>query len=149
MIDKLILDELKMYGTTDSNLDKVASLFPQLLGNLICSVSVTLHPCYIFTLKFERDLYLQFTMNLGNAIRSNEFDMLDNIILDFIGTYHYYYPPYKVIIDLNPIEVKKFTELCNGFKGQTWNDILSPLIDGIYNILITATANGEKLRLGT
>ena len=148
MINKDLVFGLKGHRTTDATLDKVASSFPLVFGNLLRLMSVILPPCYVFNFMFERDKFMAFILTLGNAIHFNQFDFIDNIILEFLSSYNYIIPPYKVIIDLDPKEVDKFTVLCNGFKGKEWNDILSPLVDGIYDLLNTATANGQKINLG-
>lgn len=148
MINKKIFEGLKGYQTTEETLSGVAQSFPMIFGHLLRMMHVMLHPCYVFNFMFERGQFIQFMSNLGNAIQSHNFDYIDNIIIEFLSSYNYVIPPYKVIIDLDPNSVQRFTDLCNNFKGKKWNDILSPLVDGIVDLLENATAAGKKIDLG-
>src|SRR5271157_5705076 len=139
MINRNLLNGLKGFTTQDDNLSYIADAFPKILGNFLRLMHTSVKLVYVFSLNFDRNKFMEFMINLGNAIQNNEFDYIDNIIIDLLSTYHYIYPPYKVIIDLDPLSTERFTVLCNGFKGKKWNDILSPLVDGIGDLLEAVT----------
>lgn len=148
MINKNLIDGLKVYKTRDDNIDTISKIFPMMFGNLLTMMVVKFPNGTVMNMVFDRDKLDSFFENFRNAIYYNEFDYIDNVILDFLHGYNFKSPPYMVTIDFSDEEIINFTNTCNNFKEKHWNDILDDLVDAIYNLLCSATANNTPITLG-
>jgi hypothetical protein len=148
MINKKLFNGLKNYYINDDNIESIAQAFPLVLGNLLRMMNVQVPPRSTVNLLFDRDKFLEFINNFGYAILNEDFDLFDNLIIEFISTYHYVILPYKYIIDLDEEQKIIFINLCNSFKGKKWNDILDIFVDGLYDLLSLSTVNGAEITLG-
>lgn len=140
MINKKVIDNLKLYKSTEENIVPISKIFPILFGNILRLSYVYFKPDTKVTLIYNQIEFLKFQTKLGYAILMHEYDNLDNIVLEFLDTYHYGFPPdYMFHISFNQEIRQKFIGVCNTFKGKTWNEIIDSFIDSFYELLSTAT----------
>jgi len=150
MVKKEILNSLKPFKTSSMGKAHVAEAFPSLLANVCRSMGVL--DMYGITRPVIHDWgkLMEFKVNLSTAIYSNNFDTLDNIIIEFFKTYNY-----KIVtplgqlvmfkVDFTDESEKKFELICNDFKGKEWDEILESFIDALYDFLSSATIHGDSL----
>ena len=148
MLKKEFINPLKAYKMKYMGKDTVINTIPMLIANCcrhsyVINVKGSTQPlCYDWTKLME------FRNNLSIAIAFENYDLLDNIILEFFKTYNY-----KVILNnlqymIFTIEFPKesedeFVETCNNFKGKQWDDILENLIEALYKFLNSGTVHGQ------
>jgi len=92
---------------------------------------------------------VEFKVNLSTAIYMDNYDTLDNIIIEFFKTYNY-----KIItptgqfvmfkVDFTDESEKRFESICNNFKGKDWDSIIDDFIDALYIFLSSATVHGDS-----
>ncbi len=83
---------------------------------------------------------VEFKINLSNSIYLNNYDLLDNIIIEFFTTYNYktFTPKGQYVmfhVDFPKESIDVFTNICNSFKGQEWDNILYLFLDSLYIFL--------------
>ena len=87
---------------------------------------------------YESNELLSFTNRLGVAISQDKYDTLPEIIFTFLSLSTYWTPICKASkLTFTPDVTSKFYGICNSFIGKSWDDVLDPLIDALYE-LITA-----------
>ena len=139
MINKKTIDNLKLYKATEENVIAISKIFPILFGNLLRLSYVYFKPTVKVSLIHDQMEFIKFQTKLGYAILMHEYDNLDNIVLEFLDTYHYGFPPtYIFHIEFNQEIRQNFINICNTFKGKTWNEIIDPFIDSFYELISTA-----------
>lgn len=149
MINKSLLDGLKVYKTNSEDTGGIAIVFPLVLGNILRLITITLPPCYVKNLTYDVNKFMEFQLCMGNAIRNHDFDVLDNIILEFFKSYHFMLPPHKFCLEFPQKVEETFITTCNNFKGKKWNDILGLFMESLYELLLHGTVNGIPINLGT
>jgi len=147
MINKKIFDSLKTYKS-HTDLNEIAKSFPQIFVNFLCLLSITIPPCMIFNIRYTADALFKFQMNFGNAIATGNFDLLDNVLLELLSSYYCGFPPYEFRIEFCESSRDRFIELCNSFKGKSWDEICDPFIDSVYELLSSCTVSGYPINLG-
>ena len=150
MIAKVFIDSLKTYKEPLYTKDKIASDFPFALANCCRSMKITNILGQPQGLLYDWTRLREFQVNLGIAIESEQYDYLDNIILEFFSEYNYKIitPDGKFVmfkIAFNEDAKNKFVDICNAFKGKEWNNILDDFLDSLYVFLNTITIHGENL----
>ncbi len=150
MLPEGFLNSLKAYKFSVMGRDAVITSFPELLANVCRMMKVT----NVFGLPqaicYDWGKLLEFKINFSNAIAFENFDMLDNIILEFFSSYHYNIitPDGSLVmfkVDFPEDETQKFVNTCNAFKGREWDDILPEFLDALYSYTSKATIHGDDL----
>lgn len=148
MIKKELINALKPFKVSTMGKDHVSRVFPELLANACRSMGVV--DCYGATHPVLQDWgkLVEFKVNLSTAIYTDNYDTLDNIIIDFFNTYNY-----KIVLPTGkfvmfkvefPQESKDlFESRCNQFKNCEWDEILNDFIDYLYEFLSSATIHGD------
>jgi len=140
MVNKVIINNLKLYKSTEENIISISKIFPILFGNILRLSYVYFKPTVKVTLIYDQMEFLKFQTKFSYAILMHMYDNLDNIILEFLDTYHYGFPPDHIFhIEFNQEIRQKFIDTCNSFKGKTWNEIIDLFIDSFYELVSTAT----------
>ena len=135
MINKETFNNLKCYRiNSEEETSQFAQIFPIFLGNFFRLIHIKVLPIGVACLYYDPVKFLSFQTKLSYAILLHKYDDLDNIVLEFLdnyfcGTSH---------IDLVEEERIKFINICNGFVGKHWNDILDSFVDALYDLLSTA-----------
>ena len=129
----------------------VAETFPELLAQCLQMIKVINLYGEEQVLSYDWQKLVQFKVNMGNAVYTETYNSLDNILIDFLSTYHYkkVTPAGSLVMfSINFLEEEKniFIEKCESFKGKKWDNIVNDLIDAIYNLFNSATIHGNKLR---
>ena len=141
---------LKNYKKEKNGRNIVIESFPRTLMTLLCSSHIINIYGEPHPIGYDGIKSFEFITRMSDAIAHDNFDLLDDIIIDFVKTYHYTIltPEYKMIMfPVNfPEDAEKiFREICNSFKGKQWNDVLSEFIDALYTFTDTATIHGDTL----
>lgn len=145
-VDKIMLDQLKAYK--DDDIYKKSLLFPSYYIGSLESFILRFSNGGVVVLKIFPEKRKEFISKMSDTIQKNEFDYLDNIVLEIISNLHFVTHFGNIIINIDEEQKKKFIKTCNDFKGKEWNDILSPFIDTTYELLCKCTIQGGQLLLG-
>jgi len=149
MLKKEFINPLKAYKIKYMGRGAIINIFPLLLANCcrqsyIINIKGSTQPlCYDWTKLME------FKNNLSIVIANENYDLLDNIILEFFKTYNYKILTKQSSYLLFKIEFPKdaednFIETCNNFKDKQWDDILDDFLEALYIFLNTGTVHGQK-----
>lgn len=128
----------------------VAEVFPNMLTQWLTMIKVVNIYGLEQQLSYDWKKQVQFKLNLGHAIYNENYDKIDDIILEFMNTYHYKILTPKKELVLFPVVFKEeakneFINKCNSFKGKEWDNIVSDLIDSIYSLFESATVHKNRL----
>lgn len=141
-----ILQGIKGYRTISYPLETIASVVPQFIADLFRTFFIedsAGRPNYI---GYDWGRLMEFQINMGNMIKQGKFTYLDNVVLQFLNGYGCLVFPYKHNVKFAEQEVEKFTKLCNSFVNLTWDDIVDPFIDAIYDLFSTAKINNQAIK---
>ena len=139
MINKNSIMNLKAYKITNNTDSLIAKIFPSLLGNFFKLFYIDVTVGNILALSFPIDKFLQFQTKFGYAILMQKYDNFDNIILEFVDEIFVGVPPYIINkIEFGTEERQKFINICNGFVGKHWNDILEPFLEAYFILFSSA-----------
>ena len=148
MIKPELITALKAFRFSTMGRDHIAKVFPELLANSCRTMAIV----DIFGNKkeviFNWGKLMEYKINFSSAIYSNNYDMLDNILIEFFKSYNYkiIVPPGKLVmfhIDFPDEAIQKFENTCNAFKGKQWDDIIDTFLDSFYEFVSTATVHGD------
>lgn len=149
MLEKTIANSLKAFKFSVMGRKSVAGAFPTLIANCCKSMKIINIYGQYQAIHYDWNKLLIFEMNLGTAIYNNNFDTLDNIIIEFFHCYHYQTvtPDGQFVmfeVDFPDEAIKKFETICNKFKGKEWDDILDKFIDAFFEFVNLATVHKEE-----
>jgi hypothetical protein len=147
MINKQLLDRFKIYKFNGINNDYIIESFPPLFANLLTMMQYRFPTGHGISFRFEKKVYDTFVSDLRFAIINKKYDDFDNIILSLLHNYNFRYKEYLITLDFCELEMENFINICNSFKGKTWNMFLDTFIDAFYQLLCTAKANGTEIYL--
>ena len=82
---------------------------------------------------------------LGNAIINNDFDTLDDIIINFFKSYYCITQIGKLFIEFEKEKIDKFIEICNSFKGKQWDDIVITFFNELYIFIMSGKIGPYEL----
>lgn len=134
---------LKAYKTTTFPKEDIATLFPSLLADILrmfMAKSLNGRPLPI---GYNWDKFMEFQTNLGIMIAQEKFDYLDNVVIQFLKSYQTCFNPYVITICILDDELRKYENICNEFKGKTWDEIIDDFIDATYNLFKTGKFLGK------
>lgn len=121
--------------------------FPPSIAQIFKMLSVYTNSKTLRRLEFTPDDYMQFIINFGSALHTKNFTYLDDIILKFLEKYFIYEHPIKYYLDF-PKEAKSlFNEKFEEFRNKQWEDILSPMLDLIEDLLKSGKVKNLPLNL--
>ena len=148
MINKNTLEGLKNYKINENNMYDIVKLFPLMLGNTLRMMYIFITPGSLINIAYTRESLMAFEIKFGYAMLMHKYDDLDNVLLDFLDSYHYGIPPdYLFHITFKDTARQHFINICNTFNGKTWNDIINPFIDVLYILFSSATIDGKDINL--
>jgi len=127
-----LLIGLKAYKTAVYGMETIAAVFPNLIADLLKMFMAKNAMGNTTPIGYNWNQLMEFQINLGNAIAAAQFDYLDNIVIQFLQSYSYVLPPYQFFIEFPDEEIQEYTEICNGFKGKEWDDIVDDFVDATY-----------------
>ena len=133
------LKGLKGYRTAIFSLETVATVVPQLISDLFKSFFIEGPRGHPMPIGYDWGRLMEFQVNLGTVIVNQNFDYLDNIIIQFFKSYGCVVPPHKHHIQFPDEAITKFTLICNSFKGKEWDDIIDEFIDALYDFFSQGT----------
>jgi hypothetical protein len=142
-IDQEIVNRLKLYKDEDRK-----SLFASYYIGCLQSLLVRFSFGGVIVLKTPLELRKKFIDNMNTTIQENNFDYLDNITLDFMGSLHFVTNFGNIAITIDEEQKKKFIEICNSFKGKKWEEVCPIFIDNTYDLLCKCSIQGGQLILG-
>ena len=150
MFDERLKNTLKNFKQPIYSKQAVSEIFPKCLMQYLCSYSVTNIYGKVQHIAYDSTKSYEFVLRLGGVIYHDTLDLLDDIVIDFVKTYHYKVVTPKVEFVMFPVnfpesEEIKFRTICNNFKGRAWNDILPEFVDALYDFVNTATIHGDDL----
>jgi hypothetical protein len=140
---------LKSYKVEKLGSNVVAGQFPSIL----CHVCINSYVINMYgqrqTIYYDWKKKIEFEVSLGAAIASEYYDILDDIIINFMKTFNYnIITPANTlvnfIVNIPEPSIAKFQNVCNNFKGKLWDDILNDFIDALYEFTNTITIHGDK-----
>jgi len=151
MIKPEFIQSLKAFKFSTMGKEHVAKIFPELLANSCRSLSITDILGNKKEVIYNWGKLMEYKINLSNAIYNNNYDLLDNIIIDFYQSYNYKMvtPKGQLVmfkVDFSDEVIKKFTDICNAFKGKEWDDILNDFLDAFYDFITKATIHGDNFK---
>jgi len=149
MIKPEFIKSLKAFTFSTMGKEHVAKIFPELLANSCRSLSITDIMGNKKEVIYNWGKLMEYKINLSNAIYSDNYDLLDNIIIEFYQSYNYKIVTPKGQLVMFQVEfpdeaIEKFTNICNNFKGKEWDNILSDFLDSFYEFITTATIHGDN-----
>lgn len=113
----------------------IADVIPRLIANSLLSTPFKYNTGKVSISYTSTDL-MTFTNRLGGAIHADQYDQLDNIILNFVKSYIGFAPQLTLVKLVFPEEeASKFEQICNTFKGKSWVDISSEFIHALQILL--------------
>jgi len=123
---------LKGYKEGFYTKEQVAEYFPEVLAGFLKMINIKSAQLITAPIEFDWQKLMKFKMNFGKAIYTNNFDKLDDIILEFLNTYKCRISLTQSVVASFPEEAQKqLVQTCNSFKGKQWNDILEELVDAL------------------
>jgi hypothetical protein len=148
VIKQELINALKAFRFSTMGKEHVAKVFPELLANSCRSMAITDILGAKKEVIYDWGKLVEYKINFSNAIYSDAYDMLDNIVIEFYKSYNYkiIVPPGRLVlfhVDFPDEAIEKFTNICNAFKGQLWDDILDNFLDSFYEFVSTATVHGD------
>ena len=89
MVNRQVIYGLKVYKTVEENIIPISKVFPILFGNILRLSYVYFKPDVKVMLVYDQMKFLQFQTKFSYIILMHQYDNLDNIILEFLDSYHY------------------------------------------------------------
>jgi len=129
-----LLMSLKVHTSASRPFADIALEFPVMLSATLRMIPFK-YELHNLLLSYNALGFLTFRTRLSTAIFTNNFDYLDNVILDFIKSSKYSYGATPLTLTFSEETTLNFVELCNSFKGRPWDDIIDPFIDGLRDLL--------------
>ena len=86
-----------------------------------------------------------YTINFGVAIRDNNFESLDNIILPYFESCYSYQKSGKHNVVFDNKARYRFTRACDYFQGKHWDDIIDTLCDELLLLSKAGKVNGKYI----
>ena len=149
MIQQAFIKSLKAFKFSVFGKEHIAKVFPELLANSCRSMAIIDIMGQPKEVIYDWGKLVEYKINLSNAIYNDNYDLLDNIIIEFFKSYNYQIvvPDGRLIIfhiDFPDEAIEKFTNICNAFKGKQWDDIIDSFLDSFYEFVCTATVHGDN-----
>lgn len=138
-------NNLKMFKTPPYTLQDLATSIPEMVITSFCMFLVVTPDNKWTSLYPNTKKLFQYYIDFGVAIRDSNYVNFANIIIPFLEEcYSYQYG--KICPLVFDIEAKeKFVDICNGFKGNSWNDISNIFFDELLILGRAGSINGKYL----
>lgn len=140
-----LLKGLKAYKTFVFPIETIAEVFPSIFADILKMFRLRTAIGQSMPIGYDWSKLMEFQINLGNCIANNQFNYLDNILLQFLKSYSYVIPPYQFFIKFSNEEEEKFVNTCNAFKGKKWDDIIDVFIDAVYDLFETGKMFNQSI----
>lgn len=137
---------LRVHRNT-SDLKTLSDTFPMIIAQVLKYLSVYTEPKVLRNLQFTNDSYLQFLINFGTALYTQNFTTLDDILLLFLEKYYIYTHPCQFYLTFPESAKKKFNSDFDAFRDKQWNKVIDPMLDSIIELLKTGKIAGKYLNL--
>lgn len=144
-VDKEIVDRLKIYKKDDYCRHL---MFPSYFIGCLQSFILKFPTGQVVILKTPIQLKEKYIKEMKSILEENRFDYLDNLTLEILESLYFFTYFGNIFIKLDRDEKEKFIDTCNNFKGKEWNEVISPFIDSVYELLQKCTIPGGQLLLG-
>ena len=144
-VDKEIVNRLKVYKK-DTYCRHL--MFPSYFIGCLQSFILRFSTGHVVILKTPIPLKEKYIKEMKAILEENRFDYLDNLTLEIISSLYFFTNFGNIVIQVDKKEKEKFIATCNNFKGKEWNEVISPFIDSVYELLKKCTIPGGQLLLG-
>lgn len=139
------LYNIKTYNTLHMPIADIANTVPIVMANILKTfMAVTLNN-NLYPIGYRGDILIEFQVNLGTAIATQNFNNLYDIMIRFLSSYNYTYSMYRYFIKFTEEDLKKYKDACDFFKEKQWDDIVSDFIDATYTLFSNGTMSNNKL----
>ena len=143
---RLLLQGMKGYRTITYPIETIAKVMPHLIADLFRTFFIEDKTGIPNHIGYDWGRLMEFQINLGTMITIGKFDYLDNVILQFLNGYGCFVYPYKYNVKFEKKETEKFINICNNFKGLTWDDIADPFIDATFDLFSSGKIMDQKIK---
>jgi len=138
-------DSLKMFKSTTHSVDILSRVVPIILVRTFTKfLVITADGLWDRLYEDSADLF-NFNVNLGVAIRDNNFDYLDNIILPYFEACFSMQNGVKYTVIFDPTAKANFSNACNSFAGKLWDNILDTFCDELLVLTKSGKVNNRYL----
>lgn len=83
--------------------------------------------------------------DLGNMIINNEFDQLDDIIINLFKSYYCPSERGPIKISFPEESIERFISTCDNFKGKLWDDIVEDFFMAAYDFIASGIIGSNRL----
>lgn len=83
--------------------------------------------------------------DLGNMIINNDFDQLDDVIINLFKSYYCHFETGPIKISFPDSSIEKFRSTCNSFKGKLWDDIVEEFFMSAYDFIASGLIGSNRL----
>jgi len=142
-------NRLTVFNSKVYDIETISRVFPQYLINTFVSFLVVTEDNTWERLYKNGNNLFNFTISVGTSIKSNNFNSLSSLIIEYFEECYSLQKDimYNVILDHN--EKKNFTNICNGFEGKVWDDIIIILCSSLNTLSFSGKVNNIKLYGGS
>jgi hypothetical protein len=142
---KELFSGLKLYKTTNYSKEIIANAFPIVCANLFKMFMAKTPTGQAIPIGYDWGKLMEFKTNLGTIIAKENYDFLDNIIIQFLNSYSCICMPYRIFIKFPEEKLDEYTKICDNFKGKKWDDIIDTFIDATYDLFALGTMMEKPL----
>ena len=139
------LSNIKIYNTLRMSIIDIANIIPIAIANTLKTFMAVTLSNKTYPIGYYGDNLLEFKVNLGTIIATQNFDHLYNVMIRFLSCYNYTYSAYTYFIKFSEEDLIKYKRLCDSFKGKQWNDIVSDFADATYALFSNGIMSDKKL----
>lgn len=139
------LFSIKVYITINTPIECIASVVPTIIANsfktcMAISLNNTPYP-----IGYDASKLIEFQINLGTIINTQNFEYLYTTMLQFLSSYSYVYSAYRYFIKFTEEDLIKYKKTCDSFKDKQWDDIVSDFSDATHDLVSNATIGNNKI----
>jgi hypothetical protein len=132
---KDIFESVKVLKTINCDLDTISEIVPIKILYSLRAFRIIDPLGKTYELTFDGSQIPEFQNNLRKAIKTSNFDTLDNIIIDFFEWYHISFGDGNLYVTFRTDVREKFINTCNNFKGKIWDDIVDDFFTSLYDLI--------------
>ncbi|HRZ18862.1 MAG TPA: hypothetical protein P5136_02285 [Methanofastidiosum sp.] len=134
-----IFESAKFLNTDHCDLKTISSMAPVKIMYALRNFRIIDTTGQEYRLTFDGITVSPFQNKLRDAIENEDFDVLDNIILDFFKGYHIHLWGGKLYISFPEENINSFVNICNNFKGKKWDEIVQDFFISLYTFMLSGS----------
>jgi len=136
---KDLFKSLMVFRTPTYNIESIANGFPFSIANLLKSFMTKTFSDMQYPIRYDYNRLMEFKINLGIMIHKQDFSSLYSVFIQFLNSFNYFYAMYVFHIKFPETALVDFKKKCDSFKDKEWNDIISELVDAVYELFSQGT----------